>query len=524
MRLLKSLKDVFISSLPLLAIIILVSIVFPFQTGEEYLRVYLGYVFVIVGQAFFLLGVDHSIIPMGKEVGGSIHKIKRLAFVLIFGFLFGLVATVVEPALLVFVDQVTNINPNVISLLFIGLVGVGTGVFVALSLLRIIKNINLKWLFFAFYAVTFLLVFLVPNKYVAIAFDASGLTTGDISVPFILALGLGSATTLSKSKTNEESFGIVGLSSIGSIMALLIYFVFIKDNVPFLNTTVVETTMPSFGQIALDKLLEVFLGITPILVLFFVFQFVYIKLPLFRIKRLLVATVVVIVGLYIFLVGCDYGFIEAGNHIGKSFTDPLQPEWLKQLLYPICFVLCFAVTLCEPAVTVLGEQVETLTNGFLKKMTIKFTLAIGIGISGIFTIVNIFWVNEWAFVVLLVPLYVIALVLMIFTPKLFVALAFDSGGVSGGAITSAFLVPLVIGCASNLYLGNPEQIALKSFGNAAFVSITPIIAIEVLSLFFHASEKYRAKLKEHQEQDYQYLKQIATQFKPPKVALELEHE
>lgn len=489
MKLLRYLREVFFSSLPLLAIIIIVTAVFPFTGGNavfDYLKIGIGYILVIVGQAIFLTGLDSSILPVGKLVGGSITKLNKIVFILLFGFLFGLVVTMAEPAIQVMAKQVEQIAEPINNIVFLFVVGFGTGVAVAFAIYRIIKNINIKIVFLVLYLAIFALVFFVPSQYQALAFDASGATTGDVSVPFILALGLGISKTVSKNKTTDESFGILGIASVGSIISVFVYGLILQT-----VTTVPYAPEANNGiwEMIGTNLFSVTLALTPIIVIFLFFQFFFIKLPKKKIAGILLSTLVVFVGLFIFLFGIDFGFAFAGNYIGKIFIENDTYKWF---LIPISFVLGFAITLTEPAVVVLGEQVEEITNGFLKKRVIKFSLALSIGLASIMCMIKVMF--EIPFLYFIIPLYAISLVLLIFTPKLFVGLAFDSGGVTGGAITSAFLTPLTLGVSQAL---NPNNILEQGFGMIAFISVTPLIIIQILGIM------YEQKIKKVQALDNQ---------------------
>jgi hypothetical protein len=453
----------------------------PMTESGDYSKLFLGYALVVFGQALFLLGLDGSILPIGKMVGGSLIKLKKTVFIVLFGFVFGLLATVAEPALAVLAEQVNIINNDINRTLFVWILGAGIGVAVALSLYRVIQDINIKVTFAVLYILTFVIVFFVPNQFVALAFDGSGATTGDVSVPFILALGIGVSLTMSKSKTNEESFGIIGIASVGPIIAVFIYGLILGNN-PHINDYVPDGGL-QFGELVLENISNVTLAIVPIIVVFLAFQFFLIKLPKKELAKLLMGSLVVFIGLLIFLVGVQYGFALAGQHIGEAFMGEGHPDWFKWLLLLVAFILGAAVTLSEPAVTVLGEQVEDLTNGNIKKMVIRMTLAIGIGLAGtisllkILTGIYILW--------FLVPLYVVALILLPFTPKLFVGLAFDSGGVTGGAITSAFLTPLVLGTSMAL----KQDILVDGFGMISFISVTPLIAVQLLGIIYQKQIK-----------------------------------
>ncbi len=518
MKTLRTLKEVFLSSLPLVIIIIIVcGFVAPLENLSDYFKLLIGYASVVFGQAFFLVGLDSSILPIGKLVGSSLIKFHRRIFIILFGVLFGILATVAEPALAVLARQTHMIMNEVNETVFVWILSTGVGVFVGFALHRIIKDMNIKVVFAILYILIFLTVIFVPEEFVALAFDGSGATTGDISVPFILALGVGISATMSKRKTNDDTFGIIGMASVGPILAVFIYGIILNlmhdGNIP--PAGVYDPgAAESFFEIVLSNISGVALALFPIIIVFIPLQFYLIKLPKRQFIRTLLGSVPVYLGLLIFLSGIDYGFAFAGKYIGEVFLNAARPDWFKWLLLPLGFVLGMAITLSEPAVTVLGEQLEEITNGHIRKMTIRMTLAIGIGFASllsmlkILTQINILW--------FLIPLYAMALIMMLFTSSLFVGLAFDSGGVTGGALTSAFLTPLTLGTAQAVALtagSKAQSVLTNGFGIIAFISVTPLIAVQALGILYDRQVKRTQALNEKFEfENYEELSLYASQM------------
>lgn len=483
----QTVKETFYSSLPLAVIIIICLCAAPLSSTSDYLKILVGYVCVVFGQAMFLVGLDTSILPIGRMVGGSFAKYNKLAFVLSFGFVFGLLATVAEPALSVLAKQITSIMPLVSSTLFIWITGTGIGIGVAIALVRIVKKINIKLVFGVLYLMIFALLIFAPEEFVALAFDGSGATTGDVSVPFILALGLGISATFSSSKTNDDSLGIIGIASVGPIVAVLIYGIIIKavnGGLPAENPYDISMTK-GLGDILLGNITDVALAVLPIIIISIPFLLFLLKLPKKTFLKLMLGVIPVYLGLLIFLSGIDFGFGFVGQYIGQMFFEESRPEWFKWLLLLVGFILGAAITVSEPAVTVLGVQIEELTNGHIKKTTIRVTLALGIGVASLLSILKI--LTEINILYFLVPLYAIALIMMIFTPKLFVGLAFDSGGVTGGALTSAFLTPLTLSIAKSVAeaRGGEMSILTNGFGIISFISVTPLIAVQALGIIYN---------------------------------------
>ncbi|MFT4105013.1 MAG: DUF1538 domain-containing protein [Lacrimispora sp.] len=514
MKTLRTLKEVFLSSIPLVIIIVLVCVfIAPMKNPSDYVKLTLGYASVVFGQAFFLVGLDSSILPIGKIVGSSLIKFKKGIFIIFFGVLFGILATVAEPALAVLAQQTHMIMEEVNRTVFVWVLSSGVGIFVGFALFRIIKDLNIKVIFAVLYTMVFLTVILVPEEFVALAFDGSGATTGDISVPFILALGIGISATMSKHKTNDDTFGIIGIASVGPIMAVFIYGIILSikhDGVIPPAGLYDPGAAESFTDIVISNISGVALALFPIVIVFLPFQ-LFLKFPKKQFIKMMLGIIPVYAGLLIFLSGIDYGFAFAAKYIGEVFLETSRPDWFKWLLLPLGFVLGAAITLSEPAVTVLGEQLEEITNGHIQKMTIRITLALGIGFASllsmlkILTQINILW--------FLVPLYFLSIIMMRYTSSLFVGLAFDSGGVTGGALTSAFLTPLTLGTAQAVAMSagsKAQSVLTNGFGIIAFISVTPLIAVQLLGIIYEAKVKKTLELnKEHETKEFEELSMYA---------------
>lgn len=504
MKTIRVLKETFLASIPLALIIIVVcGFIAPMENMFDYLKLIIGYVSVVLGQTLFLVGLDASILPIGELVGKSLVKLKKAVFVVFFGFLFGFLATVAEPALAVLARQANMIMPIVNTTFFVWVLSAGIGMFVGFAMFRVLKDINIKVVFAVLYIALFLIVVFVPSEFIALAFDGSGATTGDVSVPFILSLGIGVSATMSKRKTNDDTFGIIGIASVGPILAVFIYGIILRavngGTLPPAGTYDPGAAQ-SFFEILVSNLSDVALALLPVIIVFLPFQFFLIKMPKKKFIKILLGAVTVYIGLLIFLSGIDFGFAFAGKYIGEIFLDPSRPGWFKWMLLLVGFILGVAITLSEPAVTVLGNQLEEITNGHIKKMTIRLTLAVGIGFASLLSVVKI--ITQINILWFLVPLYIIAVIMMKFSSKLFVSLAFDSGGVTGGALTSAFLTPLTLGVAQGVAASagaNAQSILTNGFGIIAFISVTPLIAVQALGIIYDLRSKKHQKLAAEKE-------------------------
>lgn len=484
------LRQVSIGASPIIVIILAVHFfVKPMPTPVS-IAFIISVFLLIFGQALFLVGIDRSILLMGELVGNNIRKLKKLWIILLFGFLFGTMATVAEPAVTVLSGNIHALNSSISATLLTWIVSCGIGIFVAYALLRIFKQFSIKWSLGITYLITFILIFFTPKGFQAIAFDFSGATTGVVTVPFILALGVGVTAILGR-KDQDDSYGMIGLASIGPIITMCIMGIIFGGGE---GGAFPPKTDPNFLASFLSSLQNISIALLPITVIFFIFNFAFIKLPGKKVWQVVFGILTTVIGLTFFLTAVSYGYANAGRHIGEAFTS--GKEWLKYLLIPFGLILGFAITYTEVAIRVLAAQVEQNTDGKIKKNTLIFTLAVGLAVAVMFGMLRIlFSINILFFII---PMFVFGIICMPFISKMFVGIAFDSGGVASGTITAAFLVPLSIG-ASNMLGLDPM---IYGFGMIAFIASIPIVAISILGLIYvnklkkAEKEKLRIDLKQ----------------------------
>ena len=466
------------SVLPITLVVLALSLVLvPVELGTLGLFL-LGGVLLIVGMGLFTLGADMSMMPMGAHMGAYITRKRRLWFLVAVAFALGSLITMAEPDLTVLANQVQGV-PNLALILA---VSVGVGLFLVLALLRILFQWKLRYLLLGLYGLVFLLGVLIKPEFLPMAFDAGGVTTGPMTVPFILALGMGVANVRGGRGAQDDSFGLVALGSVGPILAIMLISLFFPrlTNTPETNALSGLATsrdlMAAYRQGFPTYLWEVFLALAPILALFAAFQIFALRLPAPEIKRLAVGLAYTYVGLALFLTGVNVGFLPMGGAIGAA----LGAAPYKWLLIPLGMLMGYLAVKAEPAVHVLNEQVEQVTSGAVKKSVMMKTLSVGVAISVGLSMVRVLTgVSLWWFVG---PGYFIALLLTFFTDPIFTAIAFDSGGVASGPLTAAFMLPLCMG-ACGAVGGN---ILEDAFGIVAMVAMTPLIAIEALGVIYRS--------------------------------------
>jgi len=497
MNLIEKLKETIISVLPVMVIVILLGSTVAHLPFAMLTRFFVGGILLILGLTIFLAGVDLGIQPMGERIGAELTKKRNLKLLLACAFLIGFLVTVAEPDIQVFGGQVKSIFSSVNKQVFVLVIAVGVGVFLLLGLLRCILDFSIKASLFVLYVLIFLLVIFVPESFIGVAFDSGGATTGPMTVPFILALGLG---VTSVRQEDKESFGLTGVTSVGPVLAVLVYSLFVSrsGNVALAAASVAEESaqvlsegfFSHFTSIMPVIFKDSLLSVLPLVFLFVLFQCTLLHMTKRQVLRIVIGIVYSFAGLWLFLVGVNGGFTETGRQLGyvlgkKAFE--LGGGWFA-LLIITGFVLGAIVVCAEPAVWVLTEQVETVSGGTIKRKLLLVFLstgaAVAIGLAMIRAVCG--FSLKW----ILIPGYLLSFVLMIFSPSLFTGIAFDSGGVASGPITSTFVLSFALGAAGCSGSGTNDI-----FGVIALVAMTPLIAIQILGIIYNFKKNRELKIR-----------------------------
>lgn len=462
--------------LPITGIVLLISIfLVPMELGSLVMFV-VGAIMLILGMGFFQLGAEMSMTPIGEGIGVQISRTRRVLFVLLIGFVMGAIITISEPDLQVLAQQVPSV-PNQVLILT---VAVGVGLFLALAIVRIKFQIDLSKMLIILYGLLIGASFLVPKDFMAVAFDSGGVTTGPMTVPFIMAMGIGLASRRTDKNSASDSFGLVALSSIGPILAVLVLGCFYKPTEAVYSLGDVAAVMTTrdvvrvFGGSIPTYAREVLVSLLPIAAVFVIFQLLTRRYHRRQLKRIAVGLIYTYAGLVLFLCGVNVGFAPVGSFLGKELAS-LAFNWI---LIPIGMLIGYYIVKAEPAIQVLNHQVENVTDGAVsvkamnRCMSIGVAISVGLAMMRVLTGLPIGWI--------IIPGYLIALVLSRFVPKIFVGIAFDSGGVASGPMTSTFLLPLSIGTCQALG-GN---LMTDAFGVVALVALTPLIAIQIMGIVY----------------------------------------
>ena len=480
----EKLQESLAAVLPILAIVLILSFTIAPLPTSVLMAFLFGAVLLVVGMMFFSLGAELAMSPMGERVGACITKTRRVGIMLTLGFLLGFLITISEPDLQVLANQVQAV-PNMV---LIVTVAVGVGLFLCFAMLRMLLSVPLNTMLVGFYIVVFVLAMFVPKDFLAVAFDSGGVTTGPMTVPFIMAMGVGVSAIRSDKHSANDSFGLVALCSIGPILAVLILSLIFRPD----GGSYTAVVIPEIGDsAALWQLFfvafptyfkEIAVSLLPIAAFFAVFDLVSLHLERKQLIRIGVGLAYTYLGLVIFLTGVNVGFMPAGNYLGSVIAG-LSCNWI---IIPIGMLIGYFIVMAEPAVYVLMRQVEELTDGAIPGSAMKHSLSIGVAVSvglamiRVLTGISIFY--------LLVPGYAVAIVLSFFVPKLFTAIAFDSGGVASGPMATTFLLPFAMGACSAV----GDNIVTDAFGVVAMVAMTPLITIQGLGLIYRLRTKHGA--------------------------------
>jgi hypothetical protein len=485
--LLSKIKESLISVLPVTAIVFLLNLtpIVDFSTAEICIFL-IATVFLILGIGLFNLGADLAMTPMGEHIGSGLTKSKSITILLTVCLAMGVLITVAEPDLTVLADQVSNvINPT--ALIFT--VGAGVGLFLVLAVIKILTKKSLPMMLMFFYMLLFALTSLVVinenTDFLALAFDSGGVTTGPITVPFIMALGVGIAATIGGKNVSENSFGLVAMCSIGPILAVMLLGIFARGDIQYAAPNY-AIDMEGIGGLLLhtllDKALDVLTALGLIVAFFFILQLLYLRLPIKKLLQIGVGILYTFIGLVVFLSAVEIGFMPIGYKMGTELAGNHQ-----NLLIPFGFIIGMVVVLAEPAVHVLNKQVEEITDGAVSKKSMMLALSIGVGISIGLSMLRI--ICDFNILYYLIPGYFLSLGLSFFVPGLYTAIAFDSGGVASGPLTSTFILPFAIGAC--FVLQGESKIMSDAFGIVSMVAMTPLITIQLLGFKAVVTRKVR---------------------------------
>jgi len=484
----EKIKEALLSTLPITAIVYILALT-PWLdlTATELITFTVGAVLLVIGIGLFSLGADVAMTPMGSHVGSGLSRQKKLTLLLAVCFVLGMLITIAEPDLQVLAKQVSAVMNGTV---LVYAVGVGVGAFLMVAILRIVFHKQLSNILMLFYMLLFALaLMLVVNGNEALmplAFDSGGVTTGPITVPFIMALGVGISNVLGDRHSQENSFGLVALCSIGPVLAVLMLGIFSGNDLSYTvpDYAVSGDIAHAFLHTAAHTCEEVALALGLIVLFFLICQFAFLKLPKKRLLKIGVGVVFTYIGLVMFLTGVNVGFMPVGYKLGYELAG--LNRWM---LVGLGLLMGVLVVLAEPAIHVLNQQVEEVTGGYVSKKSMMMGLCVGVGASIALSVIRIIF--DFSIVYYVIPGYFISLALSLFVPPVYTAIAFDSGGVASGPMTSGFILPFATGVC--VCLQGEAAVLRDAFGVVALVAMTPLITIQLLGFKAIVSEKIAEK-------------------------------
>ena len=468
MEIIKKSKEVILSVLPIVLIATVLGFIFgAFDTVSLFLFI-CSSLLLVVGLTFFLFGVDMAFLPVGNQLGAKLTEKKSVPLLLISGLVLGVLVTVAEPDIRVLAGQVSKINSSVDSTAFVIVVALGVGIFMAISYIRALSGISMKIFMAIFILLMIALSLFLPEFFTSISFDAGGATTGPLAVPFILALGVGVSSV--HGNREEDSFGFTGIASIGPVLAVMIYSLFLgKGN----GEVLVDGGSEGLFEIFITVLKSVSSSLLPIAILTLISIFFIFKLPKIRAIKIIVGLFYSFFGIVLFLFAVESAFMPVARTLGGLIASS-NPA----LLVVLGFILGAVVVLAEPAIWVLTEEVEDKSQGNIKKSVMLTSMALGVATAVSLSMVRI--ITGVHILFFIIPIYLLILILLPFVPSLFAGIAFDSGGVAPGPMSSTFLLPLVSG-ASFIVAQDRGSMA---FGMIGLIAAMPILAIEIMGVIF----------------------------------------
>ncbi len=481
-------REALVSALPITLIVYLAALLPGFSFNRwELISFTVGAVLLILGIGFFNLGADIAMTPMGIHVGAGLSRQKKIGLLLAVCFVLGMLITIAEPDLQVLANQVSSVMNGK---LLIYTVGFGVGTFLIIAILRIIFKRRLSNILMLFYMLLFALsLILSVNENIDLlpmAFDSGGVTTGPITVPFIMALGVGISSVLGDRRSQENSFGLVALCSIGPILAVLVLGIFARNDLSYTVSygSVDKDILGAYLENAVHVAKEVAIALGLIVVFFLLCQIFFLKLQKRQLLKIGVGVGFTYLGLVMFLTGVNVGYMPIGYKMGLQISL-LHPI----LLVGLGLVMGILVVMAEPAIHVLNAQVEDVTGGYVNKKSMMIGLCAGVGAAIALSVIRIIF--DFSLVYYIIPGYFISLALSLFVPPVYTAIAFDSGGVASGPMTSGFILPFAIGVC--VALQGENAVLRDGFGVVALVAMAPLITIQLLGFKAIVSNKVKER-------------------------------
>ena len=448
---------------------------------EELIVFIIGIISLFIGAGIFSFGADVSMTKMGNIIGNSLTKHKKIILICFVVFFLGFIITLAEPDLELLISQLFNENKWGI----IAICGIGIGAMFLFGALRIVFNLDLRVILLGLYGLFFALAVLLDNSAIPFVLDSGGVVTGSVSVPFIISLGIGLSSIKRKDTNDDASFGFTGIVSVGPLLVLALFFIIdpnlIKNAGDSITLESVDSISGYIGNSLLETISSTAISIAPIALCFFVYDFVFVKSNKKELIHIFIGLIITFIGLVFFLSGANFGLIPIGQKMGVSFINNIDGNYLALHILLFSIVIGAAIVFAEPSIKILGEQVETISDGVIRKRSLMIALALGNILALLLSLYKVIY--NFNFLYIVIPGYILVFILTFIVPKRFVGVAFDSGGIASGTMTAAFITPIAVGMSVELAKTdssiNPVSL---SFGVVAIVALIPLLVVQILGL------------------------------------------
>lgn len=466
--------------LPIVAVVLLFQVVILQQIPADSLSMAIGLLIVAVGVALFLQGLELSIFPVGKSLSNQFSKRGSTLVLLFFGFCLGFSAVVAEPALIAVADQAQQISGGRVDALTLRLlVALSVGLVTALGVFRIIFGHLIHHYMIIGYIIVVIVTFFAPEEIVGLAYDSGGVTTNVVTVPLIAALGIGLASSIRGRSPLKDGFGLVAMAVMVPMISVQLYGAWVYSQpAPEIDLSLAHATDGS-GDInpilkGLLDLATMVRDVLPIIITILFFQYLILRSPLANPRKVIFGFLLVIVGLYAFVVGLKLGLFP----IGTSMAEQLIQREGYLLIYIFAFMIGFATTMAEPALLAVGQQAEEAASGQVSATAIRLLVAVGVAMGitiGVWRLVQGDPLHYY-----IIASYILVIALTLIAPRYIVALAYDLGGVTTSEVTVPLVTALGLGLASHI---DGRSVLIDGFGLIAFASIFPIVTVMLYAIW-----------------------------------------
>ncbi|CAA6801540.1 MAG: FIG01183065: hypothetical protein [uncultured Sulfurovum sp.] len=490
------LKGSFKDLLPIIVVVAFFQTFIIQAMPDNLTSIVIGLTIVAVGLALFIRGLELGIFPIGENLAIDFAKKGSTFWLLLFAFTIGFSTTVAEPALIAIAEKAAVISGGLIDAFWLRMtVALSVGFAIALGTLRILLGHPIQYYIITGYILVVVMTFFAPKEIIGLAYDSGGVTTSTVTVPLVAALGIGLASSIKGRNPAIDGFGLIAFASLTPMIFVQVYGIIVYSLGDASSVSAIADTIVATKEVVVQQafslketffdLLGVIKDVAPILIVIFFFQYIIIKKSVPHLPKIVVGIIMVILGLYAFIVGLEMGLFP----IGESIAFALTAMGNNALIYLFAFLIGFSTTMAEPALLAIAIKAEEISEGKIKQNVLRFVVALGVAIGialGSYRLVSGDQIHYYIIVG-----YSVVIILTYFAPKYIIPIAYDSGGVTTSTVTVPLVAALGLGLAQNIEGRDP---LIDGFGLIAFASLFPMLT--VMSYGIYAEYKKRQLNKE----------------------------